>query len=197
MALSKTLSFSTKVATRRAALSAAYSTARPMLQEFRTEPHSSERLTDASTRRIFNEDHDMFRETCRNFVDNEVMPYHDEWEKQGHVDKECWLKAGELGMLGVMTPEKYGGLGLDIMYSAIVWEELSYKGASGPGFALHSEIVVPYIYNYGTEEQKERLLPKLLSGESIGAIAMTEPGAGSDLQGIRTTAVPDGRFCVE
>jgi alkylation response protein AidB-like acyl-CoA dehydrogenase len=110
-----------------------------------------------------------------------VLPYHDQWEKDGQVSKECWLKAGELGMLGVMTPEEYGGMGLDCKYSAVVWEEQSYSGCTGPGFALHSEIVIPYIYNYGTEEQKERLLPLLISGEMIGAIAMTEPGAGSDL----------------
>merc|ERR1719506_2310768 len=99
-------------------------------------------------------------------------------------------------MLGVMTPEEYGGLGLDCKYSAVVWEEQSYTGCTGPGFALHSEIVIPYLYNYGTEEQKQRMLPKLVSGEWIGAIAMTEPGAGSDLQGVKTTATPnaDGSY---
>jgi long-chain-acyl-CoA dehydrogenase len=92
----------------------------------------------------------------------------------------------------VMAPEEYGGLGLDCRYSAVVWEEQSYSLCSGPGFALHSEIVIPYIYNYGTEEQKKRMIPKLVSGEWIGAIAMTEPGAGSDLQGVRTIAAPNG-----
>jgi long-chain-acyl-CoA dehydrogenase len=161
-------------------------------EDFRVEPHSAGSLIDMGTRRIFNEDHDMFRSTCRQFFEEEVMPHHAQWEEDGQVSRECWLKAGELGMLGVMTPEKYGGLGLDVLYSAIVWEEQSYTLCTGPGFALHSEIVVPYIYNYGTEDQKERLLPKLISGEFIGAIAMTEPGAGSDLQGIRTTASPNG-----
>jgi len=155
---------------------------------FRLEPHSAARLTDTNTRRIFNEDHDAFREVARSFFENEVAPYHDQWEEDGQISRECWLKAGELGMLGVMTPEKYGGLGLDCRYAAVVWEEQSYSLCSGPGFALHSEIVIPYIYNYGTEEQKHRMLPKLISGEWIGAIAMTEPGAGSDLQGVRTIA---------
>ena len=132
----------------------------------------------------------MFRETCRQFFEQEVVPHHDQWEEDGQISRECWLRAGELGMLGVMTPEEYGGLGLDCKYSAIVWEEQSYTGCTGPGFALHSEIVIPYIYNYGTEEQKQRMLPKLVSGEWIGAIAMTEPGAGSDLQGVKTTALP-------
>ena len=158
--------------------------------QFRLEPHSSDRLTATNTRRIFDEDHDMFRETCRQFFEQEVMPHHDQWEEDGQISRECWLRAGELGMLGVMTPEEYGGLGLDCKYSAIVWEEQSYTGCTGPGFALHSEIVIPYIYNYGTEEQKQRMLPKLVSGEWIGAIAMTEPGAGSDLQGVKTTALP-------
>ena len=153
--------------------------------DFRQEPHSCEKLTDMGARRIFDENHDMFRDTVRKFVQEDVVPYHDEWEKEGQVSKECWTKAGEYGMLGCTVPEQYGGLGLDILYSAIVWEELAYQNASGPGFALHSDIVVPYIVNYGTEEQKERLLPKLVSGETIGAIAMTEPSAGSDLQGIK------------
>ena len=111
----------------------------------RAEPHTAERLTSTNTRRIFDADHDMFRETCRTFFETEVMPYHDQWEKDGQVSRECWLKAGELGMLGVMTPEKYGGLGLDVKYAAVVWEEQSYTGCTGPGFALHSEIVIPYL----------------------------------------------------
>jgi alkylation response protein AidB-like acyl-CoA dehydrogenase len=100
----------------------------------------------------------------------------DQWEEDGQISREAWLKAGEYGLLGVLTPEKYGGVEADILYSAIVWEEQSYTGCTGPGFALHSEICVPYIVNYGTEEQKERFLPKMVSGECISAIAMTEPG---------------------
>jgi len=159
---------------------------------FRLEPHSASKLTDTNTRRIFNEDHDAFREVCRSFFEKEVKPHHDQWEEDDQVSRECWLKAGELGMLGVMAPEEYGGLGLDCRYSAVVWEEQSYSLCSGPGFALHSEIVIPYIYNYGSEEQKKRMIPKLVSGEWIGAIAMTEPGAGSDLQGVRTVAAANG-----
>jgi len=113
--------------------------------DVRVEPHTAERLTSTNTRRIFDADHDMFRETCRTFFETEVMPHHDQWEKDGQVSRECWLKAGELGMLGVMTPEKYGGLGLDVKYAAVVWEEQSYTGCTGPGFALHSEIVIPYL----------------------------------------------------
>ena len=90
---------------------------------FRLEPHTAQRLTDTNTRRIFDEDHDAFREVCRSFFANEVAPYHDQWEEDGQISRECWLKAGELGMLGVMTPEEYGGLGLDCKYAAVVWEE--------------------------------------------------------------------------
>jgi len=157
--------------------------------ESRLEPCSAPTMTDIGTRRIFTPEHDMFRESARRYFEEEIVPYHDKWEEEGQISREAWLKAGEYGLLGVLTPEKYGGVEADILYSAIVWEEQSYTGCTGPGFALHSEIVVPYIVNYGTEEQKERFLPKMVSGECIGAIAMTEPGAGSDLQGVRTNAV--------
>ena len=116
----------------------------------------------------------------------------DQWEEDGQISREAWLKAGEYGLLGVLTPEKYGGVEADILYSAIVWEEQSYSGCTGPGFALHSEIVAPYLVRYGTEEQKERLLPKLVSGEFIGALGMTEPSAGSDFANIKTVAKKDG-----
>jgi long-chain-acyl-CoA dehydrogenase len=159
---------------------------------FRPEPHSAKNLMDIGTRRIFSEEHDMFREAVRKFFQTEVVPFHEQWEKDGQVSRECWLKAGELGILGVMAPEEFGAAGSDILSAAIVWEEQSYSGCSGPGFALHSEIVIPYFYNYGTPEQKAKYLPKLISGEWIGAIAMTEPGAGSDLAGVRTTAVREG-----
>ena len=129
---------------------------------------------------------------ARNFFENEVKPHHGEWEKAGQVPRELWLKAGELGLLSTMTPEKYGGLGCDAKYPAIVWEEQAYSGCTGPGFAMHSDIVAPYIANYGTEEQKSRILPKLVSGEWIGALAMTEPSAGSDFANIKTVAVKDG-----
>jgi alkylation response protein AidB-like acyl-CoA dehydrogenase len=99
------------------------------------------------------------------------------------VSREVWKQAGEAGLLCVNVPEEDGGLGLDCLYSAVHWEEQSYANTTGPGFFLHSEIVSPYIVHYGTPEQKAKYLPKMISGEWIGAIAMTEPGAGSDLQG--------------
>jgi alkylation response protein AidB-like acyl-CoA dehydrogenase len=108
------------------------------------------------------------------------------------VPKDLWKEAGANGMLCVTMPEKYGGSGLDITFAAVNWEEQSYANTSGPGWSLHSEIVAPYVLHYGTEEQKQKYLPKMASGECITAIAMTEPGAGSDLQGMRTTATKDG-----
>lgn len=146
-------------------------------------------LMDIGTRRIFNEEHDMLRETCRKFFRDEVAPFHAEFEKQGHVPKEIWQKAGSLGLLGVSTSEDNFGVGLDFKSSMIVTEEQSYANVSGPGFGLHSDIVMPYLCKYGTPEQKKKFLPRMTSGEVIGAIAMTEPGAGSDLQGVKTRAV--------
>jgi len=158
----------------------------------RLEPQVADDLLQIGTRRIFDFEHDQYRELCRNFYKEKVVPFTDEWEAQQHVSREVWKQAGEAGLLGVTMPEKYGGLGLDILYAAVNWEEQSYAGTTGPGWALHSEIVMPYLLHYGSEEQKMKYLPKLCSGEMISAIAMTEPGAGSDLQGIRTTAVKSG-----
>ena len=157
----------------------------------RQEPSQSQTFLDVGTRRIFNEDHDAFRETCRQFYAEEVTPEkHSEWEKAQMVPRELWKKAGDVGLLGVNCPEEYGGLGADILFAAVTWEEQCYaKGSpTGPGFGLHSDIVMPYIVHYGSEEQKGKYLPAMCRGEKIAAIAMTEPGAGSDLQGIRTTA---------
>lgn len=148
-------------------------------------------MTQIGTRAIFDSDHDMFRESVRNYWKEHIIPFHDQWEEDGEISNEAWEEAGRQGMLGVTMPEQYGGLGVDIKYSAIVWEEQSYANCTGPGFALHSEICMPYILNYGTQEQKDRILPKLIAGTSISAIAMTEPGAGSDLAGVRTTAEKD------
>ncbi|KAM6945460.1 long-chain specific acyl-CoA dehydrogenase, mitochondrial [Aplochiton taeniatus] len=159
---------------------------------FRPEPSSARTLLDYGTRRIFTEDHDMFRQSVRRFFNEEVVPYHKEWEKAGQVSRELWEKAGEQGLLGVLTPEEHGGIGGDLLSAAVVWEEQMYSNCSGPGFALHSEIVMPYISNYGTKGQIERFIPEMAAGRCIGAIAMTEPGAGSDLQGVRTNAVRDG-----
>lgn len=158
----------------------------------RLAPAQANSLLDIGIRDIFDSDHDMYRETARKFFEDECKPFHGEWEDAGEVPRELWTRAGELGLLSNMVPEEYGGLGLDAKYPAIVWEEQSYSGCTGPGFAMHSDIVAPYIANYGTEEQKSRILPKLVSGEWIGALGMTEPSAGSDFANIKTVAVKDG-----
>ena len=147
-------------------------------------------------RTLFNGDHEIFRGTVRRFVDNEIAPFHAEWEKDGKISRDAWTKAGKLGLLCASVPEEYGGGGVDRTFSIILMEELARAGASGPGFGLHSEIVAPYINRYGSPEQKEKYLPKMAKGEIIGAIAMTEPGAGSDLQAVRTTAIKDGNELV-
>ncbi|HPU49973.1 MAG TPA: acyl-CoA dehydrogenase family protein [Burkholderiaceae bacterium] len=144
------------------------------------------------TRKLFSADHEQFRDTARKFFEREIMPHHDRWEEQGFVDREAWLKAGAAGLLCMTMPEAYGGVGVDRLYSTIMIEEAARVGASGPGFSLHSEIASPYINRYGSEAQKQQWLPRMARGEIIGAIAMTEPGAGSDLQSIRTTAIRDG-----
>ncbi|MCP5264985.1 MAG: acyl-CoA dehydrogenase family protein [Burkholderiaceae bacterium] len=140
-------------------------------------------------RTLFTSDHEMFRDSVRKFLENEVVPFHDAWEEQGYVDREVWRKAGAQGLLCPTMPEQYGGSGVDKLYSVVLMEEVARVNATGLGFGLHSEIVAPYILHYGSEEQKTKLLPKLASGELIGAIAMSEPAAGSDLQGVKTTAI--------
>jgi alkylation response protein AidB-like acyl-CoA dehydrogenase len=143
-------------------------------------------------RTIYQQEHEMFRDSVRKFLTDEVAPFHEQWEEDGQVDRSIWLKAGELGMISPTVPEEFGGVGVDFRYNAIVDEEVARLGLSGLGFALHSDIAVPYVIHYGSEEQKMKYLPKLVSGEMISAIAMTEPGTGSDLQGVKTTAVKDG-----
>jgi acyl-CoA dehydrogenase len=147
-------------------------------------------------RTLFNADHEAFRDAFRRFVEKEVAPFHAAWEEQGFVDRELWRKAGANGYLCPTMPEAHGGAGVDKLYSVVQMEELARGGFTGVGFGLHSEIVAPYILHYGTEEQKQRWLPRLASGELVGAIAMTEPAAGSDLQGIRSTALrqADGSY---
>ncbi|HLS56198.1 MAG TPA: acyl-CoA dehydrogenase family protein [Zeimonas sp.] len=143
-------------------------------------------------RTLFSDEHRMFRDAVRRFMEQEVVPHHDRWEDQGYVDREVWEKAGANGLLCATMPEAYGGAGADKLYSIVVMEESARVNATGLGFGLHSEIVAPYLLHYGSEEQKKRLLPKMASGEAIGAIAMSEPAAGSDLQGVRTTAIRNG-----
>jgi long-chain-acyl-CoA dehydrogenase len=158
----------------------------------RPEPQVADNLLQIGTRRVFEHEHDMFRTLTRKFYTEEVVPFHSEWEKQGQIPRDLWRKAGDTGLLCITMPEAYGGAGLDILYSAVTWEEQQYAGTSGPGWFLHSEIVAPYILHYGTEAQKQRYLPGMATGECITAIAMTEPGAGSDLAGMRTTAIKNG-----
>lgn len=147
-------------------------------------------------RTLFSPDHETFRDSFRRFCKQEIEPFHADWEEQGYVDREVWRKAGENGFLCMTLPEEYGGAGADRLYSVAQMEELSGGGFSGIGFGLHNEIVAPYILHYGTEAQKLHYLPRMASGELVGAIAMSEPGAGSDLQGVKTTALlqPDGSY---
>lgn len=143
-------------------------------------------------RTLFGEDHNIFRETVRRFVEREIVPFHEKWEKDGIVPRELWLKAGKEGLLCCTVPEEYGGLGADYLFDVIVFEELWRVGASGPGFLIHTDLVATYILSFGTEEQKKTWLPKMVRGEAIGSLGMTEPHAGSDLKAIRTRAVRDG-----
>ncbi|MCW2737592.1 acyl-CoA dehydrogenase family protein [Nocardioides sp.] len=142
---------------------------------------------------ILEQEHEDFRAIARVFFEKEVVPFHEQWERDGIVDREVWRKAGERGLLCFDVEEEYGGAGIsDFRYNMVLAEESARAGASGPGFAVHSDIIVPYISSLGTDEQKQRWLPGCVSGDLVTAIAMTEPGAGSDLQGIRTTAVDAG-----
>ena len=143
-------------------------------------------------RTLFTTDHEAFRDSFRRFLEREVAPFHAAWEEQGYVDRAVWNKAGENGFLCTSMPEEYGGAGADKLYSVIEMEELGRAGLSGIGYSLHSEIVAPYLLHYGTGAQKQKYLPKLASGEMVSAIAMSEPAAGSDLQGVKTNAIRKG-----
>jgi alkylation response protein AidB-like acyl-CoA dehydrogenase len=147
-------------------------------------------------RSLYSPDHEAFRDSFRRFIDKEIAPFHADWEDQGYVDRAVWNKAGDNGFLCMSMPEAYGGSGADRLYSVIQMEELGRAGFSGIGYSLHNEIVAPYIERYGTEAQKAKFLPAMASGAMIGAIAMSEPAAGSDLQGIKTTALKqaDGSY---
>ena len=147
-------------------------------------------------RTLFNADHEAFRDSFRKFVEKEIAPHHEAWEEQGYVDRAVWSKAGENGFLCMTLPEAFGGSEADKLYSVVQMEEIARTGFTGIGFGLHSEIVAPYILHYGTEDQKKKYLPRLASGELVGAIAMSEPAAGSDLQGVKSTAIKqaDGSY---
>ena len=169
---------------------------RHRLNEFPEEPHGhhprpgSARLTGPRT--VYNADHEMFRDQVRRFFEKNMVPYHRQWERDGIVSREVWRQAGEAGILCPMLSEEFGGAGADFGYSAIIIEEIARTNCTGPGFPLHSDIVVPYIEDLATPARKREWLPKMAAGEIIGAIAMTEPGMGSDLKAMRTTAKRDG-----
>ena len=143
-------------------------------------------------RDLFNADHEAFRDTVRKFIDKEISPYHADWEEKGVVPRELWLKAGAAGLLCCTVPEEYGGLGLDYLFDVGVFEEMARSGFTGPGFLIHCDLVATYLKSFGTEDQKKQWLPKMVSGEAIGSLGMTEPHAGSDLKAIKTRAVRDG-----
>ena len=142
---------------------------------------------------LYEADHEAFRDAARSFMAKHVAPFHADWERAGIVDRGVWLEAGAQGLLGTDVPEQYGGGGVaDFRYNCVVSEEVTRAGGSGLGFTLHNDVMAPYLLDLTTEEQKDRWLPPFVRGEMITAIAMTEPGAGSDLQGLRTVARRDG-----
>ncbi len=151
----------------------------------------------ARPRAVFAPEHEAFRDSVRRFVEREITPHHRQWERDGIVPRELWRKAGAQGILCPMLPEEYGGAGGDFGFSAVVIEELARANASGVAFQLHSDIVVPYIHAYATEARRREWLPRMASGEMIGAIAMTEPGTGSDLKAVKATArKEDGHWVI-
>jgi alkylation response protein AidB-like acyl-CoA dehydrogenase len=152
-------------------------------------------MIDTAGRTVFDEELNLFRDQVSKFYDRALLPHLNRWEEDGVVDRSFWLACGEAGLLCPTVPAEYGGLGLDFRYNAVVSEELFYAGSSA-GITLQSDIVADYIANYASEEQKQHWLPKMVSGEAITAIAMTEPGTGSDLQAVRTTAIKDGNHYV-
>lgn len=144
-------------------------------------------------RKIYaSEEHKMMQGMIQDFINNEILPQMDAWEKDGMVSRDIWKRAGDLGLLCIDMPEAYGGSGLDFSFNALFIEELAKKAISGPGFSLHSDIIAPYLLKWGTEAQKQQYLPIMATGEIITAIGMTEPNCGSDLQALRTTAVDKG-----
>ncbi len=143
-------------------------------------------------RDVYDEDHHLFRDSVRTFFEREAAPNRDRWSENGQVDRDFWHKLGAAGMLCPQMPEKWGGSAGDYRFNCVINEEQAYNRAGGAAIAVHSDIVAPYLLNYGSADIKNRFLRKMATGEAVGAIAMTEPGTGSDLQGIKTTAVRDG-----
>jgi alkylation response protein AidB-like acyl-CoA dehydrogenase len=152
-------------------------------------------MLDTARRTAFTPEHEQFRDSVRRFFDKALIPHLSRWEDAGIIDRDFWTKAGEAGLLCPTVPQDYGGPGLDFGFNAVIDEELAYAGSTA-GITLHSDIVADYLVAYGSEEQKAHWLPRMVSGETATAIAMTEPGAGSDLQGIRTSAKRDGNHYV-
>ncbi|MGH8596933.1 MAG: acyl-CoA dehydrogenase family protein [Gammaproteobacteria bacterium] len=148
------------------------------------------------SRTLFCVEHELFRDTVRRFIAREIAPFHAEWENAGIVPREIWRKAGAAGLLCCSIPEEYGGAGADYLYDVIVYEEMARGGFTGPGFMIHADMVAAYIFAFGNEAQKRYWLPKMVKGEAIGALGMTEPHAGSDLKNIRTRATRDGESYV-
>ena len=143
-------------------------------------------------RELFTADHEAFRDTVRRFIEKEIAPNHAQWERDGVVPRELWRKAGAAGMLCCTVQEEYGGIGADYLFDVVVFEEMARSGFTGPGFLIHCDLVATYVKSFGSEAQKKQWLPKMVSGEAIGSLGMTEPHAGSDLKAIRTKAVRDG-----
>ena len=145
-------------------------------------------------RTIFETEHNLIRDAVRSFATEHISPFYEQWEEDGQVDRDMWRKAGEAGLLSPNVPAEFGGMEADFRVNAVIGEELSAMGfiSQAVGFSIHSDITVPYIMNYGTQEQKEKYLPACITGDIVLALAMSEPAAGSDLQGIKTTAVKDG-----
>jgi acyl-CoA dehydrogenase len=142
--------------------------------------------------RYYTDEHNMFRDAVRKFYEKEVTPFADTWEKEGIVPRSVWKKAGDQGFLCPWLPEEYGGVGADFLYSFIMTEEMAKTHCGGFFIPLHADIIVPYLFSYGTKEQKDKWIPGCVSGDIITAVAMTEPGTGSDLAAMRTSAVRDG-----
>jgi alkylation response protein AidB-like acyl-CoA dehydrogenase len=143
-------------------------------------------------RTLFSDEHEMFRDSARRFIAAEITPHHAEWERHGVVPRELWLKAGAAGLLCPNVPAEYGGPGANFLYNVVITEELGRAGATGPQFTVHSDMVASYILGFGSQQQKSAWLPKMVSGEIVGALGLTEPGCGSDLKALRTVAVRDG-----
>src|ERR1700751_4017764 len=143
-------------------------------------------------RTILREEHEIFRRTVWRFVDREIVPFHAKWEEDGIVPRELWRKAGAAGLLCCTVPEAYGGIGADYLFDVVVFEEMARAGYTGPGFMIHCDLVATYIASFGSEAQKKKWLPLMVTGEAIGSLGMSEPHAGSDLKAIRTKAVRDG-----